>query len=330
MRRRDFVKVIAGSATIWPLTARAQQSERIRRIGVLMSSAETDVWGQRSVATFLEALEQIGWLQGRNLQIEYRWGSADHDRIQRQATELVELNPDAILGQATPAISALKRATRTIPIVFVNVSDPIGSGFIESLTRPTGNITGFSNFEPTMGGKWVELLKEIAPGLRRIALMSNPETSPQAKAYVPAIEAATSSLGLQSIAAPVHDGTEIERAIAAIGREPGGGLVLPSDVFTFTNRELIVRLADQYRVPAVYSFREFAESGGLMSYGVDLVVQFRQAAQYINRILKGEQPGELPVQGPTKFQLILNVKTAKGQGLSIPDKLLARADEVIE
>jgi putative ABC transport system substrate-binding protein len=330
MRRRDFITLIGGGVAAWPLAARAQQSERIRRIGVLMSFAETDVSGQRSVATFLEALEQIGWMHGRNLQIEYRWGSADHDLIQRQATELVGLNPDVILCAATPAISALKRATRTIPIVFVNVSDPIGSGFIESLTRPSGNITGFSNFEPAMGGKWVELLKEIAPGLRRIALVSNPETSPQARAYVPAIEAATRSLGLQLIAAPVHDGTEIERAIAAIGQEPGGGLVLPSDVFTFTNRELIIRLADQHRVPAVYPFREFAESGGLMSYGVDLVVQFRQAAQYVDRILKGDNPGELPVQGPTNFQLILNIKTAKRQGLGIPDKLLAIADEVIE
>jgi putative ABC transport system substrate-binding protein len=236
LKRRDFITLLGGSAVAWPLVARAQEPRRrMRRIGVLMSYAQTDAEGQRSIATFLETLEQMGWAQGRNLQIDYRWGGADRDRIQRYATELVGLKPDLILGQATPSIAALQRETRTIPIVFVAVSDPLGSGFVESWARPGSNITGFSNFEPAMGGKWVELLKEIAPHVTRITLTRNPETSPQARSYLPSIERAALSLGLQPIASPVHDSAEIERAIAAIGRDPGGGLDLPSDVFTDTH-----------------------------------------------------------------------------------------------
>ena len=329
MRRRTFITLL-GVAAAWPLVARAQQTERMRLIGVLMSLAPTDAEGQRSVATFRKVLEQMGWAQGRNLQIEHRWGGGDRDHIQRHAAELVELKPDLILGQATPAVAALHQTTRTIPIVFVNVSDPIGSGFVESLPRPGGNITGFSNFESAIGGKWVELLKQIAPHVARVAVMSNPDTSPQATAYLPSIEGAARSLGLQLITAPVHDSAEIERTIVATARDPGGGLVLPSDVFTITHRDLIARLADQYRVPAVYAFREFAKSGGLMSYSVDLVLQFQQAGAYVDRILKGEKPGELPVQASTKFELMINIKTAKALGIEVPPMLLARADEVIE
>jgi len=240
MRRRKFIALV-GAAVAWPLAARAQQSEPMRRIGVLMSFAQTDAGWHRAIATFLEALERLGWVRGRNLQTEFRWGEADPDRIQRYATELVGLKPDLILCQATPSVAALQRTTRTIPIVFVNVSDPLGSGFIESVARPGGNITGFSNyFEPTMGGKWVELIKEIAPSVTRIALMSNPDTSPHTRFYLPSIESAALSLGLQPIVTPVHDNAEIDRAIAALGRNPGGGLVLLSDIFTLANRELIV------------------------------------------------------------------------------------------
>ena len=328
--RREFITLLGGATVAWPLAARAQQSETVRRIGVLMAFAQIDAGWQRTAAKFLEALEHLGWVRGRNLQIDFRWGGPDPHQIQRYATELVELKPDLIVCQATPSVGALQRTTRTIPIVFVNVSDPLGSGFIESLARPSGNITGFSNFEPAMGGKWVELIKEIAPPVTRIALMSNPDTSPQARFYFPSIESAALSLGLQPIVTPVRDDAEIDHAIAALAREPGGGLVLPSDIFTLANRELIIRLADQYRVPAVYPFPDFAKSGGLLSYGVDLAFQFPQAAAYVDRILKGEKPGELPVQGPTKFELIVNIKTAKALGLSVPNTLLVSADEVID
>jgi putative tryptophan/tyrosine transport system substrate-binding protein len=330
MKRRNFLGLIGGAAASVPLTVRAQQPERPRRVGVLMAFAQSDADWQRSTVVFQEALEGLGWVQGRNLQIEYRWGEADSGRIQRYANELAELQPDVILGQATVSIAALQKATRTIPVVFVNVSDSIGSGFIESQAHPGGNITGFSNFEPAIGGKWVEYLKEIAPQVRRVSFMYNPDTSPQVKSYLPSIESAVRSLGLQLMASPVRDNAEIERAIEAIGREPGGGLVLPSDVFTFTHRDLIIGLATQRRLAAVYPFGEFARSGGLISYGVDLISQFGQAAPYVDRILKGEKAGELPVQAPTKFELIVNVKAAKALGLDVPQTLFARADEVIE
>jgi putative tryptophan/tyrosine transport system substrate-binding protein len=329
LKRREFITLL-GTAATWPLAARAQQSETVRRIGVLMTFAQTDAGWQRTAAEFLKALEHLGWVRGRNLEIEFRWDGPDPDQIQRYATELVELKSDLIVCQATPSVRSLQRTTRTIPIVFVNVSDPLGSGFIESLARPGGNITGFSNFEPAMGGKWVELIKEIAPSVTRIALMSNPDTSPQARFYFPSIENAALSLGLQTIVTPVRDDAEIDHAIVALAHESGGGLVLLSDIFTLANHELIVRLADQYRVPAVYPFCDFAKSGGLLSYGVDVAFQFPQAAAYVDRILKGEKPRELPVQGPTKFELIVNIKTAKALGLSVPNTLLVSADEVIE
>ena len=330
MRRRDFITLLGGGTVAWPLAAPAQQAERMRRIGLLSFYAENDPEWQRYIAKFLKPLEQLGWVSGRNVQIDYRWAEADRDRFQRYATELVGLKPDLIVGQSTPAVAALLRATRAIPIVFVNVSDPVGSGFIESLARPGGNITGFSNFEPAMGGKWVELLKDIAPHVAHIALMSNPATSPQARGYLPSIETAAESLGLQAIATQVHDTADIERVIAAFGRDPGGGLIMLSDGFTLAHRGLIARLAEQYRVPVVYPFREFAKSGGLLSYGVDMASQFGQAAPYVDRILKGAKPGDLPVQGPTRFELIVNLKTARALGLEVPAQLLGIADEVIE
>jgi putative tryptophan/tyrosine transport system substrate-binding protein len=330
MRRRDFLGVVGGAAASVPIAGRAQQPERMRRIGVLMAFGQADAGWQRAIAAFQEGLKRLGWAQGHNLQIEYRWGESDSNRLQRYAAELVGLNLDVLIGQTTPSVAALQRTTYTIPIVFVNVSDPIGSGFVNSLPHPGGNITGFSNFESSMGSKWVEFLKEIAPQVKRIALLSNPETSPQAKSYLPSAERAALSLGLQLIASPVYSTAEIEHAIDAIGRDPGGGLVLPADVFTFSNRELIIRLANQYRLAAVYPFGEFTQSGGLLSYGVDLVSQFGQAASYVDHIFKGERAGELPVQTPTKFELTINLKTAKALGLDVPPTLLASADEVIE
>jgi len=330
MRRREFLGIVGGAAAYVPFAARAQEAARTRRIGVLMGFAETDAGWQRAIAGFREALASKGWTEARNLHIEVRWGEADPDRIRRYAAELVDLKPDLIIGQATPSLAALQRATRTIPIVFVNVSDPVGTGFVESFARPGGNISGFSNFETSMGSKWVEYLKEIAPEVRRIAIMYGDFSGISAKSYLPSMESAAMSLGLQLIASPVHSIAEIERAIDAIAHEPGGGLVLPADVFTLSNRELIIRLVNQYRLAAVYPFREFAQSGGLLSYGVDLVSQFAPAASYVDRILKGERVGELPVQAPTKFELIVNVTAAKVLGLNVPPALLARADEVIE
>jgi putative ABC transport system substrate-binding protein len=329
MKRRDFIALLGGAAA-WPVATRAQRSERMRRIGVLMSVAQTDGEGQRCIAAFLESLEQKGWVHGRNVQVEQRWGGGDRDYIQRNATELVALRPDVILSQATPSVTALHGITSSIPIVFVNVSDPLGSGVVESLAHPGGNITGFTNFESSMGGKWVGLIKEIAPHVTRIALMRNPDTSPQASAHLPSLESAALALGLQLITVPIYNAAEIEHAFAAFGGEAGGGLILLPDVFTLTHHELIVKLADQYRLPAVYPFREFVKSGGLLFYGVDLVLQFRQAASYVDRILNAEKAAELPVQAPTKFELVINLKTAKGLGLTVPDKLLALADEVIE
>lgn len=291
---------------------------------------ETDVDTQRYVTTFLKALEQLGWTHGRNLHIDYRWAGADRNLVERYALELVRLEPELIVAHNTPSVAALQRATRTISIIFVNVSDPLGSGFVQSLSRPGTNITGFSNFEPSMGGKWAGLVKDIAPQTTRIALISNPETSPQSKSYIPYIESAALSLGLKPVVTPVHNTSELDRVIGALGRDPGSALILLSDVFTFVNREVVVKLAEQHRVPAVYPFREFAKSGGLISYGVNQAAQWTRAASYVHRILNAEKLSELPVEAPINFELLINVKTAKALGLTIPDKLLALADEVIE
>jgi putative tryptophan/tyrosine transport system substrate-binding protein len=310
MRRREFITLLGGAAA-WPVVARAQQSDRMRRLGVLMGFAEEDHEAQARVAGFKQALERLGWTNGRNIEFNYRWTLGDADRMRVYARELVQLAPDVILSA-------------------INVTDPVGSGLVANLSRPGGNITGFSNFEPLMGGKWVQLLKELAPRVTQIALMSNPEVEPQTRSYASSIEAAAVSLAVKPIAAPIHDSAEIEGAIATLAREPGTGLIVLSGLFTFAHRELIAGLADRYGVPAVYPYREFVQSGGLLSYGIDQAAQFRQAAPYVDRILRGEKPGDLPVQQPTKFQLVINLKTAKALGLEVPPTLLARADEVIE
>jgi putative tryptophan/tyrosine transport system substrate-binding protein len=317
MRRRDFVTLLGGAA-VWPLDAGAQSGERVRRIGVLMGFAEDDPTAQSWIAAFRHALTQLGWSEGNNLHTEVRWGAADPDRIRTLAKELVDLRLDAIFDQTTPVTDALARATQTIPIVFVYVGDPIGSGFVASLARPGRNITGFTYLEPTTGGKWVELLKEIAPRTAHVALLFNPETSPPLKFYMPSIQAAASSFSVEASTAPVHARDEIASAIAAQARSPGGGLLVMPDVFNDANRDLIIALAASSGVPAIYPRPVFAQSGGLIAYGADLAEQFRQAAGYIDRILKGANPGDLPVQQPTKFELAINVKTAKALGLSIP------------
>ena len=328
MRRREVIALLGGTAAAWPLTARAQQQERMRRIGVLMGFAESDPAAQSWLAAFRKSLTQLGWSEGNNLRIEVRWGAADPDRIRTLAKELVDLRPDAIFNQTTPVTDALARVTQTIPIVFVYVADPIGSGFAASLARPGRNITGFTYVEPTTGGKWVELLKEIAPRTAHVALLFNPETAP--KFYMPSIQAAASSFAVEASVAPVHARDEIAGVIATQARSPGGGLIVMPDVFNDANGELIIALATSSGVPAIYPRPVFAETGGLIAYGADLAEQFRQAAGYIDRILKGANPGDLPVQRPTKFELVINLKTAKALGLTIPPTVLALADEVIE
>ena len=328
LKRRTFITLIGGGAVAWPLAARAQQLDRMRLIGVLMGFAESDPAAQSWLAAFRNALTQLGWSEGNNLRIEVRWGAADPDRIRTLAKELVDLRPDAIFNQTTPVTDALARVTQTIPIVFVYVADPIGSGFAASLAHPGRNITGFTYVEPTTGGKWVEMLKEIAPRTAHVALLFNPETAPEF--YMPSVQAAAFSFAVEASMAPVHARDEIAGVIAAQARSPGGGLIVMPDVFNDANGELIIALATSSGVPAIYPRPVFAETGGLIAYGADLAEQFRQAAGYIDRILKGANPGDLPVQRPTKFELVINLKTAKALGLEVPMSLLMRVDKVIE
>ena len=331
MRRRQFITLLGGAAAAWPLTARAQQGERMRRIGVLMAHAERDPEFQTYVDAFLEGLQKLGWTEGRNIRIDIRWGALDDAELrQRLAKELIELHPDLILTQNTPPTASMLQQTRTIPVIFVIVTDPVGSGFVASLARPGGNATGFTIMEPTMSGKWLELLKEIAPRVTRAAFLFNPATAPYVSYYLNPFNAAASSLGLEAIAAPVHDTSEIETVIAAHAREPNGALIVIPDGFLNVHRAEIIILAARYRLPAVYPWRFFAEAGGLLSYGSEQRDEFLLAASYADRILKGEKPSELPVQAPVKFELVINLKTAKALGLEVPPTLLASADEVIE
>ena len=331
MRRREFITLIGGAAAAWPLAAGAQQGERMRRIGVLIGSAgdadDTDV--QERLAAFQQGLQQLGWTDGRNVQIEYRWGAGDADRIRRFAAELVALAPDVILATGTSTAGVLQQATRTVPIVFVNVADPVGAGFVDSLARPGGNVTGFLNFEYGLAGKWLELLKQIAPGVTRVAVIRDPPTSAGIGQFG-AIQAVAPSFGMELTPVNLRDAGEIERAVAAFARAPNGGLIVTGSALATLHRDLIIALAAKHRLPAVYSVPLFVADGGLISYGADLVDQYRRAAGYVDRILKGEKPADLPVQAPTKYELVINLKTAKALGLDMPPTLLARADEVIE
>ena len=330
MRRREFLGVLSGAALAWPLSARAQQGERMRRIGVLMAYAESVPEAQAWVAAFREGLQKLGWTEGRNIRIDIRWATGDREAIQRFAKELVALQPDLIVSSTTPPTAALLQQTRAIPIIFALVADPIGSGFVASFPRPGGNATGFINFEPTMAGKWLELLKEIAPRVNRVAILFNPVTAPHFEYFLNPFKAATASFGVEAITAPVRDRSELESTIAAQARVPNGGLMVMPDSFTTSRRVEIISLAARYRLPVIYPYREFAEVGGLLSYGLDRLDNFRRDATYADRILKGEKPSELPVQAPVKFELVINLKTAKALGLDVPMLLQQRADEVIE
>jgi len=329
MKRRQFIALIGGTAT-WPLAARAQQAEQMRRVGVLMGGTENDRERQAFVASFREEFGKLGWIEGRNVRIDIRWTPSEGKSLPRHAEELVALQPDLILSHNTPTTAALLRQTRTIPIVFAVVTDPVRSGFVASFPRPGGNVTGFTNIESTMPGKWLELLKELAPRTSQIAILFNPLTSPYAESYLDPLKAAARLLRVEAIATPVRDTSELEAAIAAQARAPNGGLVVMSDSFLVNNRQKIVSLTARHRVPAVYPFRFFTELGGLISYGNDLADSFRRAATYADRILKGAKPSELPVQAPVKFELVINLKTAKELGLDVPLQLQQRADEVIE
>ena len=328
IRRRQFITLLGGAAA-WPLAARAQQGDRMRRIGVLMPGDENDpVWKTR-LSAFTQALADLGWTVGRNVRMDLRWGGGDVNPIRALAQELVGLQPDTILTNGTAATAAVQRETRTIPIVFANVVDPVASGLVERLDRPSANATGFAILEASLGGKWLELLSEIAPGLKRAAIIFNPDTNP-VSVYIPSFEAAARSLKVAPIIAPVQSDVEIETAINAVGREKGGGLVVMAGAFMVAHRAPIILTAAQNNVPAIYTLPEFATDGGLLYYGPGPIDAFRRAATYVDRILRGAKPGDLPVQLPTKFEMIVNRKTATALGLAIPPSILLRADEVIE
>jgi putative ABC transport system substrate-binding protein len=330
VRRRDFIKAIAGSSLAWPVVAHAQQPDRMRRVGVLMGYSESDREGQAFVAAFREGLQKLGWAEGSKIRIDIRWGALDADSRQRFAKELVALQPDLILSHNTPTTTAMLQQTRTIPIVFVIVADPVGSGLVASFARPGGNVTGFTTMEPTMAGKWLELLKEIAPRVNRVAFLFNPATAPYAEIYLNPFKAAAASFAVEAIAAPVRDRSELESVIAAAAREPNGGLIVMPNTFMNVHRADITSLAARYRLPVIAPYRFFTELGGLLSYGNDTLDNFWRAATYADRILKGAKPSELPVQAPVKFELVINLKTAKALGLDVALHLQQRADAVIE
>jgi putative ABC transport system substrate-binding protein len=329
MKRRQFIAGL-GSAAAWPVVARAQQGDRVRRIGVLMPRDESVPVAKTYVSAFTQALADLGWTDGRNVRMDLRWGGEENIRIRALAQELVGLRPDIILTYGTAATAAVQRETRTIPIVFGNVGDPVATSIVPRLDRPSGNVTGFATFQATQGGKWLELLLEIAPGLKRAAILFNPDL-PAVSAYMPSLEMAAPSLKVVPIIAPVRSDLEIERAITALGREPGGGLVVIADIFMTAHRAPIISTAAQNNVPAVYALASsFAREGGLLSLGVDRVDIWRRTASYVDRILRGAKPGDLPVQFPVKYEMVVNLKTAKALGLTVPQSILLRADEVIQ
>jgi putative ABC transport system substrate-binding protein len=328
MKRREFITLLGGAAA-WPLAARAQQPDRVRRIGVLQAIDESDPEAQLRKAAFVRRLQELGWTDGRNVRIDYRSAAGDDDRARRYATELVALAPDVVLASGASIVSALQRSTRTVPIVFVNVIDPVGAGFVDSLSRPGGNATGFTNFEYGLSGKWLELLKEIAPGLTRVAILRDP-ASPVAGGQLGAIQVVAPSFGVEVSPIDVGDAPEIERGVTAFARSANGGLIVSGSGLAAAHRNLIITLAARHRLPTVYFQRFFVTSGGLISYGPDPIDPHRRAAGYVDRILKGEKPADLPVQAPTKYELVINLKTANALGLDVPPTLLARADEVIE
>jgi putative ABC transport system substrate-binding protein len=329
MRRRQFITLLGGVAAAWPLAARAQQAERARRVGVLMNLTADDLEASARITAFAQGLQQLGWTDGRNVRIDYLWGAAGADRSRKYAAELVALAPDVVLAVGTPAVAALQQATRTVPTVFVNVVDPVGAGLVDSLAQPGGNATGFILFEYGISAKWLELLKEIAPRLKRVAVLRDANTA-SGIGQLAVIQAAAPSFGVEVRPVGVRDADDIERAVTAFARSSDGGLIVAASTLAAVHRKLIIDLAARYRLPTVYSLRYYATDGGLISYGPNTIDPFRRAADYVDRVLKGEKPADLPVQAPTKYELVINLKTAKALGLDVPPSLLARADEVIE
>ena len=327
MRRREFIAMLGGAAA-WPLAARAQQS--VRRVGVLMGYAEDDPEAQLRYAAFQQRLAALGWTEGRNLKIDIRWTSADVSRAATFAKELVALQPEVILTNTTPVTAALKGETQTIPLVFTAVSDPIGSGFVKTLARPGGNITGYINLESSLIEKWLQLLKEIAPRLTRVGVIFNPDTAPYAEYYLQPLTAVAPKISVKTYSAAVRSDTDITEALAVLGREPHGGLIVMTDSFMTVHRQLIIELTARHKIPAIYWVKNIPAEGGLVSYGVDYTELFRRSATYVDRILRGAKPADLPVEQPTKYELVVNLKTAKALGLDVPTSILLRADEVIE
>ena len=329
MRRRELMATLGGAAVAWPLLGRTQQINQVRRIGVLMLLAAEDAVAKARIVAFQQSLRRLGWIDGNNLQIDYRWSTGDSDQVRKDAVDLVALAPDVLLATGSSSVAALQQATRTVPIVFALVSDPVGAGFVDSLPRPGSNATGFTNFEYVISAKWLELLKQIAPGLTRVAVLRDSAIAAGA-GQLGAMQAVAPSLGVELSPIGVRDAGEIERAIAAFARSPDGGLILTASALAPVHRDLIITLAARHRLPAVYYERYFAADGGLISYGPDQLDQYRRAAGYVDRILKGEKAANLPVQSPAKYELVVNLKTAKELGLTIPETILVRADEVIE
>jgi putative ABC transport system substrate-binding protein len=330
MRRRDLIKGIAGSAIAWPLAASAQQGERMRLVGGLMGLSENDPEGRAWITAFEQSLADLGWSSGRNLRLIYRYSEGALERIQKFAKELVGLKPDVIFGSNTPGVIALEEETRTIPIIFANLSDPVDTGLVPNLARPGGNVSGFAAFESSMAGKWLEILREAVPNITRVALLFNPDTAPYAPKHIEVLRVSGTTLGVATRAAPVREVGDLEPTIAAEGREPGGSIIVMPTNFANVNRASIISLMARYRVPAIYPFRVMAKDGGLIFYGASAIDLYRRAASYVDRVLRNENPGQLPVQQPTKFELIVNLKTAKALGLKISESFLQRADEVIE
>jgi putative tryptophan/tyrosine transport system substrate-binding protein len=329
MRRRNFIALLGGAAAAWPLAAPAQQAERVRRIGVLMNLAADDPESQRRMTALAQGLQQLGWTDGRNVRIDARWGAGDAERLRKNAAELVALAPDVIVAEGSASLAPLLQLTRAVPVVFTIVPDPVGAGFVDTLAHPGGNATGYSQFEYGLSGKWVELLKETAPHVTRAAVLREPGLTAGVAQFA-ALQAVAPSLGIELVPLNVRDGAQIERSLAAFARSSTDGMIVTSSPLAAVHRKLIVALAARHKLPAVYAVKYMAAAGGLLSYGPDFVDQYRQAAGYVDRILKGEKPADLPVQAPTRYELVVNLKTAKALGLTVPDSLLARADEVIE
>jgi len=329
VRRREFISLLCGATVAWPISATAQQTDRVRRIGVIISLAATDPESQQRKIAFEQGLQELGWTDGRNVRIEYRWGAGDAVNVRKYAAELIALLPDVIVASGGSLVGPLLQLTRTVPIVFTQTPDPVGAGFVDSMARPGGNATGFTNAEYSENGKLLELLKEIAPRLTRAAVLRD-SASPQGTGQWGAIQAAAPAVRVEVTPVNVRNADEIERGVAAFARSPDGGLIVPGSALVVVHRELIITLAARHKLPAIYPIRPFAIEGGLISYGADAIDPHRRAAAYVDRILKGEKPGDLPVQSPTKYQLVINLKTAKALGLTVPPSLLARADEVIE